>query len=258
MRDPEIEGRMDEIGRLYHAFYDMNEKVVESKARERLAIIGESAMGISHEIKNPVTAIKNFSFLLIESPRDDKIYKQFSYAMPREIKRIESLLEDLSHLSLDKKLERKIIDLDLILQEILVLKEKELKDKKIQLIYEKSSRERRVFADQERIQSVFRNLLDNSITALSEGGFISIEIDEMFEDDCKKMFVVKFEDNGSGIAEDLQKKVFIPFFTTRKKGLGLGLALSKGIIEQHGGTISLFSAGVGKGAVFTIKIPSGL
>lgn len=258
IRSSEVENRMDEIGRLYHAFYDMNEKIMESKARERLAVIGESAMGISHEIKNPVTAIKNFSLLLIESPQDNEIFKHFCYAVPKELKRIESLLGDLSHLSLDKKLERKMIDLDLIIEEIRILKEKELTDRHIQLIYEKSSRNKLIFADHERMESVFRNILDNSIAALPDGGYISIEIDELSDKRFGKFYILKFEDNGAGISEDLQKKIFDPFFTTKKKGLGLGLALSKGIIEQHGGVISVFSAGPGKGAVFTIKIPSGL
>lgn len=257
IRNAEMEKRTDEIGRLYHAFYEMNEAIIESKARERLAVIGESAMGISHEIKNPVTAIKNFSVLLMDSPRDNTIFERFCYAVPRELKRIEALLEDLSRLSLGKKLERKMVDLCVIIQEILVLKEKELKDRHIHIIYEKFPKGRFIFADQERIHSVFRNLLDNSIAALQDGGYISIEIEEGAEENFRKFFVIKFEDNGSGIPEHLHKKIFDPFFTTRKKGLGLGLALSKGIIEQHGGCISVFSPGQEKGAVFTLKIPAG-
>ena len=69
---------------------------------------------------------------------------------------------------------------------------------------------------------------------------------------------MKIEDNGCGIPAEIQKKVFDPFFTTRKKGLGLGLAISKGIIEQHGGSIELFSAGPGKGALFTVRLPAGV
>ncbi|MBN2144101.1 MAG: sensor histidine kinase [Candidatus Aureabacteria bacterium] len=256
-RMPLMEKRKDEIGTLFRAFYDMNEKVMESKARERMAVIGESAVGISHEIKNPITAIKNFISLMIENPADPEVQKEFKKAVPREVRRIEGMLEDLSSLSLVKKLDKRNCTLDAVLDDVFSLFDRELKERRIQYVKNNfSGTDASLNADPERLKSVFINLLQNSIASMPEGGLIQAEIRESeVKPGGRKEWVVTFEDNGSGIPPQVIGNIFNPFFTTKKKGLGIGLTLSKGIIEQHGGSMSVFSEGEGKGALFTIMLP---
>ncbi len=251
------ERRKDEIGTLFRAFYDMNKSIIEAKARERLAIIGESAMGISHEIKNPMTAIKNFISLLIMNPSDKEIFNKFKYVVPEEIERIQKMIDDLSNLSIGKPLNKTDFLLEKMINDVSMLFESDMISKRIQFVKTMHVQEPRILGDYEKLKSVFVNLILNSIQALPEGGLINIEV---MENSCafqerKKELKIVFEDNGVGINPEIIHKIFDPFFTTKRKGLGIGLAVVKGIIEQHNGAIEVSSGGEGTGTIFTIKIP---
>ncbi len=253
--EPVIEKRLDEIGVLYRSFYDMNKKVMEASAREKLAVVGESAVGISHELKNPISAIKNFADLIISYPDDAKIKNKFAKAVPKELLRLERMLKDLSSLSLGKELIKNKFDLDKSVDEAIDLFEKELLDSKIQLIKTSQAKDASIIADEDKIKSVFINLIKNSMEAMPDGGIITLNISEK-ETLQEKSFLISIEDNGTGIPEHIIKNIFTPFFTTKKRGLGIGLAVSKGIIEQHRGTMQVCSQGNNKGSIFTITLPS--
>jgi len=105
-------------------------------------------------------------------------------------------------------------------------------------------------ADPDLLAQVFRNIILNGIQAMHDGGKLTIE-SSLAEQDCVSIAIT---DTGSGITEDVLKKLFEPLFTTKAKGIGLGLAITKGIVEKHGGSIEIQSK-VGKGTTFTIKLP---
>ncbi|MCK4824397.1 HAMP domain-containing histidine kinase, partial [bacterium] len=207
----------------------------------------------SHEIKNPITAIKNFISLIIENPEDSNIYKSFADAVPKEIYRIENMLEDLSSLSLGKELHKELCSLESIINDIYLLFEKELMNLNIRLIKSTPCPLPTLEADENKLKSVFINLIKNSIAAMPDGGLIEVKITHIEKE--KRFIHIRFEDNGSGIPDHILKNIFNPFFTTKRRGLGIGLAISKGIVEQHGGEMKAFSKGPGHGTVFTISLP---
>jgi signal transduction histidine kinase len=250
----EQENRLDEIGSLYRAFYDMNKKIMEAKAREKLAIVGESAMGISHEIKNPITVIKNFIQLVIENPDDREIRDKFSRAVPSEMYRIESLLEDLSSLSLGREINKGPCRLSDIISDIGLLFENEFKNHDVRFQTLILPSDTSLSADADRLKSVFINLVKNSLDAMPKGGVISIDV-QTREMNKKKHLAVIFRDNGSGISPEVLKNIFNPFFTTKKRGLGIGLTITRGIIDQHNGEMTVSSEGPGNGTTFTIILP---
>ena len=107
--------------------------------------------------------------------------------------------------------------------------------------------------DPRRVQQVLLNLIINAVYAMERGGSLILSA---FKDEEKALFVFKVADTGEGIPKENLVRIFDPFFTTREvsKGSGLGLSISHGIIEQHGGTIHVDSL-VGKGTVFTVSLP---
>jgi signal transduction histidine kinase len=103
--------------------------------------------------------------------------------------------------------------------------------------------------DASQIRQVFTNIATNAIQAMPEGGKLTIDARK-----GDKFLEVAISDTGDGIPEDVLRKIFDPLFTTRAKGIGLGLAVCKSIIERHGGAIEVVSK-VGEGALFTVKLP---
>lgn len=253
-RNEKIYSRQDEIGILYRAFNEMNEKVVQSRAREKLAVIGESLMKISHEIKNPLTAIKNFVTLHVSQPGNQEIFDKFKKAVPDEINRIQHLFDDLSQMSLGRKLNKKTVEVTEIIQDIMLLFEEEFNQchitAKIQLPDEPLVIDIDVF----KFKSVLVNLIKNAVEIMTDGGHISVHVFKTVFSDKSKC-LIRILDSGPGLSEELLANIFNPFFTTKEKGMGLGLAICKGIIAQHGGDLSASNGPEGRGALFEIQVP---
>lgn len=218
-----------------------------SRARN-LAMLGELAATVAHEIKNPLAGIHGATQILIrESARDDP-RREILERMETQIRRLDATVRDLLRFSKPEtpKYEKKNLR-DLVLSLVDAIRE----DPRFEHIIIHASGDLDVPADcDERLMyQVFQNLLENAHDAMEGRGSIYIHF-ERFSDRS----IVLIRDAGPGIPEANRERIFDPFFTTKSRGTGLGLAICRKNIEAHGGTISVENDPRG-GAVFVVRLP---
>ena len=253
----------DAIGELARAFNCMADSIKERDEQlkeyvkqeimksERLAMIGQLAAGVAHEINNPLGSILIYSHLLLEDleendPRGENLKKIVNQATRCKV--IVKGLLDFAHQS---EPEMKPSDVNRIVNEVLSLVERQAVFHNIKIIKKLSINLPFVMVDETQIQQVFMNIVLNAAEAMEGQGELIIETSS-----DGKFINAKFTDTGCGIPEQNIKKLFEPFFSTKTKGhgIGLGLAISYGIIKKHNGRINIDSE-VGKGSTFTIQLP---
>jgi len=235
-------------------FQDITEiKALEEKLRQadRLAALGTLSAGLAHEIKNPLSAIKTFVQLLPKKLESSSFMEKFNVTVPREIDRINQLVEDL--LELTRRRMRPMVNLDvnrLVLQ-VIDLHGEEMERKQI-LFEDRLDRTIPLLSgDSERLYRAFSNLVINAIQAMPNGGSLAVSSEQ---EPSSFMVKITFKDTGIGMDEETSKNLFNPFFTTKDKGVGLGMAITHKIIEDHRGTIEVMSE-KGRGATFVLRLP---
>ncbi|HAV92023.1 TPA: hypothetical protein DCW38_02445 [candidate division WOR-3 bacterium] len=217
---------------------------------DRLATIGQLVAGVAHELNEPLSSILGFSQLIkknenlaVQTREDnEKIVKSALHA--REI--IKKLM------FFAKRMPPQMIPVDLndIVKETIYFLESHLIKSAIELQMKLSPEIPKVIADPSQLYQVLVNLVVNAIQSMDRGGILKIETIPSGE------FVrLSVEDNGYGMSEDVVGKIFIPFFTTKKDGTGLGLSVVHGIVESHGGKIEVKSIEK-KGTVFSVMLPA--
>jgi two-component system sensor histidine kinase AtoS len=235
-------------------FQDITQiKALEEKLRQadRLAALGTLSAGLAHEIKNPLSAIKTFVQLLPQKIGNLSFMEKFNITVPREIDRINHLVEDL--LELTRRRVRPLVELkvDALIFQVIDLHGEELKKKQIAFQEHLNKTIPPVHGDAETLYRAFSNLIINAIQAMPNGGTLSISSKL---DSSSSSVEITFRDTGIGMDETTAQNIFNPFFTTKDKGVGLGLALTRKIIEDHRGTIVALSE-KSKGTTFTVLLP---
>jgi two-component system sensor histidine kinase AtoS len=247
------DGEGKKIGALA-VFQNITEiKALEEKLRQadRLAALGTVSAGLAHEIKNPLSAIKTFVQLLPRKFENQSFMEKFNVTVPREIDRINQLVEDL--LELTRKRIRPFISIDvnrLILQ-VIDLHSEEIKKKQIYFENHLDRALPSLRGDSEMLYRAFSNLVINAIQAMPNGGSLIISSEYDLFSSTVKIF---FKDTGVGMDEETARHLFNPFFTTKDKGVGLGMSLTRKIIEDHHGSIEI-SSEKGKGTIFILRLP---
>lgn len=245
-----------EINSLVNAFNLMSR---ELKARqhqlvrsEKLASLGTMLAGVAHEFNNPLSNISSSAQILFEEldGKDGDFARELALQISTETNRASTIVNTLLSLAREEKFHRDYYPLKSLCQEILALVQGQIsKDIVINLAIPD---EISVFADKQKIQQVFINLLKNSADALAGEGTISILARQK-----QTKLQMTIRDDGPGIPKQVQKKIFDPFFTTKDtgQGAGLGLFIVHDIIIAHGGCISVESTS--DGTAFTIILPGG-
>jgi len=257
-------------GKRLGAFLVINDlttiKQLELQVRrtDRLASLGTLAAGMAHEIKNPLVSIKTFTQLLPERYEDADFRETFSSLVGGEVKRIDSIVNQLLRFSRPSKPVLVSTSLHTLLNSALKLLQQQMRSKNIQLSTSLTAPADRINADGDQLSQAFINFLMNAIESMKEGGSLSVTtvlppLDHPLnawwngQADCP-VILISIQDSGEGIpAEDLSH-IFDPFFTTKAQGTGLGLSVAHGIIHEHGGVIDVKSA-PGLGTTFTVAIP---
>ena len=217
--------------------------------RERLAVLGQLAGGIGHELRNPLGAIKNAAYFLnmvLEEPEPD--VKESLKILEKEVATSERIISSLLEFARPKPPVRRKVDINEVVQEAL---SRATAPRNVKITSELDGALPVVLADPVQLGQVFRNLILNAIQAMPEGGQLTVKSELA----SPEWVAVSIADTGVGILEENLRKMFEPLFTTKAKGIGLGLAISKTFVEAHGGTIELQSE-VGKGSVFSVKLPT--
>jgi two-component system sensor histidine kinase AtoS len=247
------DGAGKKIGALA-VFQDITEiKALEEKLRQadRLAALGTVSAGLAHEIKNPLSAVKTFVQLLPKKSQNPTFLEKFNITVPREIDRINQLVEDLLELTRSRKRPWAPVQVNPLLLQITELHGEEMKKKEILFENHLESNLPSVQGDPDSLYRAFSNIVINSIQAMPNGGVLRVLSEA---DPVPAMVKITFRDSGVGMDEKTTKNLFNPFFTTKDKGVGLGMALTHKIIEDHRGTIEVLSE-PGKGSTFTVRLP---
>ncbi len=213
---------------------------------ERLATIGQLAASVGHELRNPLGVIQNSLYLLSSGLKgaDEKIKKQLT-RMQTELMRSDKIISGLLDFSRKRKPSLVRTDVNRVIEEVLM---------RVNIpdgveVIRKLADTPTVLADSEQLQGVFINLICNGIEAMPQGGTLRVETRQ--EDRFVKVTV---SDTGTGIPNENLRSIFEPLFTTKSKGIGLGLSITKRTIENHGGAIEVESE-PDRGTAFTVQLP---
>jgi len=225
-------------------------KIMES---ERLAIVGQLAADVAHEINNPLQGIVAYSHLLLEKmPREDPS-KQSIAKIVDQANRCTEIIRGLLDFSRQRKPQKRLSDVNLILEECVSLVENQAIFHNIQIVKDLEERLPPIVLDPSQMQQVFMNIIINAAEAMDGNGGLNLAT--RF-DRVDRFIEAEFKDTGHGISEENMERIFDPFFTTKEvgHGTGLGLAISYGIVKEHNGTISVQSE-VGKSTTFVVRLP---
>ncbi|MEW6185133.1 MAG: ATP-binding protein [Thermodesulfobacteriota bacterium] len=225
---------------------------LESQLRQdqdHLAVLGEAAATIAHELKNPVVTIGAYVQKLQKKTNPEDPNQERLSVIHRECQRIEIMLQDMVHFSRPIKPDFNVADVNRLIQEVLNLIQPRAEQKQVRLLSRLGENLPPIQADQNRLTQVLHNLILNAIQAsdLEQGVLISTTKQ-------KGQIIIEVADQGCGIPESHQEKVFAPFFSTKREGTGLGLAFSKRIIELHQGRL-YFRPNRPQGTVFYVALP---
>jgi signal transduction histidine kinase len=247
-----IAGR-DEIHQLGDAFNSMADKLVQLqddvRKQERQAMFGRIAAGLVHDLSHPIQNIGN-SCKLIQKMFDDVEYRDtFKRTVEREMVVIKRVLEDLRNIAKPIPLERFPVDVDRSVAEVVESMQQHAEIAGLTLKAEPGSGGALIEGDVFALGRVYRNLIINAIQATAPGGLVVVATEARND-----RVQVRVYDTGCGIPSDRLAAIFDDFVTTKRRGLGLGLAISKKIVEQLGGQISVASE-VGKGTTFVLDFP---
>ncbi len=214
---------------------------------QRLAVIGELAGMVGHDLRNPLTSIAGSAYYLKKrlSPNADGKVEEMIELIEKNIAYSNKIINDLLDYSREIKLDLTDSNPKSIIKNILSFVEFPQNVRLIDLTKNKP----KIKIDVEKIQRAFINLIKNAIEAMPEGGILTIESRKV-----RDYLVFSFSDSGVGVSEETLKKLGVPLFTTKAKGMGFGLPICKRIIEAHGGFISAKST-LGKGTTFTVTLP---
>ena len=239
-------------------FDDLTEKkALEDRIRraDRLAAMGTLAAGLAHEIKNPLTAVRAFVQMFPDKFEREEFRAKFNRIVPKELDRVNDLLEDLLDLVRKPGLKINALKTYDVIDHVLDSLEPEIERRKVQVRCHGREAGHRVLADESYLVRAVHNLVLNAIQAMPAGGFLTIKTDVTADENGKERVEISVIDTGPGIPADQVDDIFNPFFTSKEKGTGLGLAVTNKIIEDQGGDVRVQSERA-RGTVFTISLPS--
>jgi len=244
----------DELGELGSAFNTMADRLVQLqedvKRQERQATFGRIAAGLVHDLSHPIQNIGNSTRLLLRDDIDVESRAMFHRTIERELATLKRFMDDLRNLVKPKPIERFAMDLNAAVAEIVDSMRVEGERNGIAVELNAYPDPLVIEGDRFALGRVFRNLVTNAIQATPDGGRVAVTTTR----DGQQVQVV-VADTGSGIAPERLGKIFEDYVTTKRHGLGLGLAISKRIVEQLDGTIAVASE-VGRGTTFTLRFPA--
>jgi len=244
----------DEFAELGESFNTMADRLVELqedvKRKERQAMFGRVAAGLVHDLAHPVQNIGNSTRLLLRDDVDVETRDMFRKTIERELATLKRFMDDLRHVVKPKPIERFAMEVNGSVQEIVDSMRAEGERHGIAVEAHYTAGPLTIEGDRFALGRVYRNLITNAIQATQPGGRVTIATARAGD-----RVEVTFADTGTGIPADRLSAIFDDFVTTKSRGLGLGLAISKRIVEQLDGTIDVQSE-VGRGTSFTLRFPA--
>ncbi|GMA63812.1 PAS domain S-box protein [Alicyclobacillus fastidiosus] len=214
---------------------------------EKLLAVGELAAGVAHEIRNPLTAVKGFVQLLSSSTSEKQtLYHEI---IESELDRIEKIISEMLLLAKPQPVQYRPVDLNENIAEVVRLLRAQANMQNVSIVTRCDGDIPKVMAVDNHLKQVFINIVKNAIEAMPHGGALTVSLTNI-----ENTVFVRFSDEGVGITEKIRHKIGDPFVTTKEKGTGLGLLVSKRIIANHNGALEI-SSNSGEGTTVTISLP---
>ncbi len=218
---------------------------------EKLAAVGQMVATVTHEIKTPLTLIGGFAAQLRKERSLSERGKKKLGIIVEEVARLENMLVELGDLSRPQRYNWEEVDLAEVVESVKLLMTPKLRRNRFFLNVRAENGLPRVMADRDKLRQVLINLINNAIQAGGPGDQVEVSISALPDGQVE----LAVRDWGCGIPERYQKDLFTPFFTTKKRGTGLGLPVARRVVEEHGGTIELISS-KGQGTTARVVLPA--
>lgn len=253
--------RFEGVVVLFRDITEVHQLRMQVERMERLALLGELSTGIAHEIRNPLGGIKAASQVLAENIDDQGVAGELINRIVRETDRANKLLKEFFRFARPGKAKPEWFDVRQAINGVQLLVSQQMRHKKINFEKHLAADLPRVFADETQVEQILLNLFLNAVEALHTGGTLSVEATvakapgKSSNMAAKAGLSIAVSDNGSGIHSENLPRIFNPFFTTKKDGLGLGLSICSRLASENGGTIDGQSV-FGDGAQFVLTLPS--
>jgi len=232
-----------ELNKTKEELADAQAKLVKS---ERLAAIGELAGMVGHDLRNPLMGIKGATYYLrIKQGTMTYDCQKMLNTIDKCIDYSDKIVNDLVEYSRELKFELTPTTPSALLKDTLIMAQV---PEKIEVL-DATEEQPKIMIDVQKMNRCFINIIKNAFDSMPNGGKLTIKSQKV-----KDNITFSFEDTGVGMSQETLNKLWTPLFTTKAKGMGLGLAISKRIVEALGGKISVKSA-VGKGTTFTVTVP---
>lgn len=257
-----VRGR-DEIARLSMEVNSMastiRQMLDERVERERLAALGEMVRRLAHSLRNPLSGIRSLAEVTRdELPRDSDL-REHQNRILKAVDRFEAWLSDLLNTTKPLQLQIASVDPRRLINDVVDTHRALAQSKKIEVIVTDTSAPEVVNCDAAQLEHAIVSILTNAVQASPVGGRISIALSK---DVPESHWEIRISDQGPGVPLELREKIFLPYFTTKKEGTGIGLAISQQVIRNHGGRISIesesntnTSSPTSTGCTFVVRIP---
>ena len=243
----------DELGQLGTSFNTMADRLValqeDVRKKERHAMFGRIAIGLVHDLSHPIQTLGNNSKLMLKMWDDPEFRETFKRTIERELAQVRRVLDDLRHVAKPTPVEHFPIDINKSVADLVDSMATTAANSGLSLTTELTAEAIYIEGDLFALNRIYRNLIMNAIQATNPRGRIIVRT---FTQDSHA--IIEVADSGFGIPADRLDTIFDDFVTTKRRGLGLGLAISKKIVEQLGGTIAVTSQ-VGVGSTFSVRFP---
>ncbi len=260
LQDVAVRRNAGEILALEQTFNKMvaslrEKETVEAKLRQaqRVSALGNLAAGVAHDVRNPLNTIKLLTGHALDTLGDAPVtasaVKQLN-TIRSEVHRMEDIVSGFLSLAQEPELEPELHRIDALLEECLRLVRKDAEGREVQLIAELRAGDATLMLDPKQWTRAVLNVLINAMDACPKGGRVRL-FSRVTDTACE----VEIRDDGPGLSREVAERAFDPYFTTKATGTGLGLSVTRGIIEEHGGTITLTGAeGVGCQVLITLPL----
>ncbi len=236
---------------------------LEMRRGETLAAAGQIAMGLAHEIRNPLSAIRGAVQLLKRELGDEARWSEYTDVLLKEVDRVNRIIGMLLDLGRPVALRLVPLNIHQLLERVALMSEQLAAERRVEIVRRYDPSLPPILADEDRILQVFHNLVRNAVEAMPDAGRVTLitrlSMSPLFAKvdlgrGQKTMAEIQVLDEGPGIPEATRARLFTPFFTTKDGGLGLGLALCHRIVEEHKGAIQVASE-PGKGTAVSCFLP---
>jgi signal transduction histidine kinase len=247
-----VRGLIEEYDLAYSELEKSREHLLHA---EKMALVGKLAAGMAHSIRNPLTSVKMRIFSLDRALDLSEPQKEDFEVISDEIRHIDTIVENFLEFSRPPKLKIQKVNPSEVVDLVLQLLRHRLESYDVEIRLNRTGPLPLIEADPEQLKEVLVNLVVNACESMERGGTILIKEEQAVVEPLGYVVSIGLADNGPGIPDSLQGKIFQPFFTTKEEGTGLGLSIAARIVKEHGGRLDMWSK-EGEGTTFTIILPT--